>query len=143
MIVQDKDPSTGYPYNASMWPSQLAKNTDPLSTDWSAHMGGAKTTMEYLKKNDKIMVAPGSSYVTPDESSQIKTLRGQVKTEIVNASWKASFAKDDNEFNALLDEMRSKVDGMGYKQVLDVDMKDAKDQNTARVDIKKQFENRK
>ncbi len=143
VIVQDKDPSTGYPYNASMWPSQLAKNTDPLSTDWSAHMGGAKTTMEYLRKNDKIMVAPGSSYVTPDESSQIKTLRGQVKTEIVNASWKASFAKDDNEFNALLDEMRSKVDGMGFKQVLDVDMKDAKDQNTARVNIKKQFEDKK
>ena len=32
---------------------------------------------------------------------------------------------------------------MGYKQVLDVDMKDAKDQNTARVNIKKQFEDKK
>ena len=32
---------------------------------------------------------------------------------------------------------------MGYKQVLDVDMKDAKDQNTARVNIKKQFEAKK
>ena len=88
------------------------------------------------------MIAPGSSFIQPDESSQISTLRGQVKTEIVNTSWKAVFAKDDNEFNSLMDEMRSKVDGLGFKQVLDVDMKNAKDQNTARVNIKKQFANR-
>ncbi len=142
-LATDIDPDTKEPYDSSMWKSTIDQfSNSALDKDWSEHMDGAKTSMQYLEKANKLMIAPGSSFIQPDESSQISTLRGQVKTEIVNTSWKAVFAKDDNEFNSLMDEMRSKVDGLGFKQVLDVDMKNAKDQNTARVNIKKQFANR-
>lgn len=131
--VNDNDPNTGYPYNATMWPSELDKaNNNPLNQDWSAHMGGAKTTMEYLETNNMIDVAPGSAYMTPDENSQITTLRGSVKTEIVNASWKASFASSESEAEKIMDQMRETVKGLGIDQVLEVDMKNAKDQDAAR-----------
>ncbi len=137
--VNDTDPSTKHTYNASLWPSQLAKNTDALDQDWSKRMGGAKTTMEYLEKNHKLLVAPGASYITPDEPSTISTIRGQVKTEIVADSWKASVAKSHAELVQILDNMRQKVDGLNYKAVLDFDMKCAKDQNAARIAIKNQY----
>ncbi|MCI1832080.1 MAG: ABC transporter substrate-binding protein [Bifidobacterium sp.] len=143
VLVNDTDPETGYSFNATMWPSELAKaNANALNKDWSAHMGGAKTTMEYLKKNHMIDVAPGATYVQPDESSQISTLRGSIKTEIVNDSWKASFAGSEAQFNKILKDMRSTTKGLGMDQVLAVDMKNAKDQEKARKAIVKQFANK-
>lgn len=143
VLVSDTDPDTGYSFNASMWPSELEKaNANPLNKDWSAHMGGAKTTMEYLEKNNMIEVAPGATYVQPDEDSQISTLRGSIKTEIVNSSWKASFASSSSEFEKILSSMRSTTDGLGMSQVLAVDMKNAKDQEKARKAIVKEYANK-
>lgn len=139
----DTNPETGYSYNYMMWPSTLKAESTALDKDWSAHMDGAKTTMDYLRKTKKIGLAPGASYVTPQESSEISTTRGQVKTQIINSSWKMVFAKNDSEFNSLLKSMQSTVNGLGYKKVLKLDMKNAKDQNKARVAITKEYKNKK
>ena len=129
-------------YDSSMWKSTIDRfSNSALDKDRSERMDRAKTSMQCLEKASKLMIAPGSSFTQSDESSQISTLRGQVKTEIINTSWKAVFAKEDNEFNGLMDEIRSKVDGLGFKQVLNVDMKNAKDQNTAHVNVKKRLTN--
>lgn len=129
----DIDPRTGLAYNYTVWDSVLEKNTTPLDTDWQAQMK-AKTTLEYLMNNDKLMVAPGSSYITPAEDSEITTLRGQCKAIIIEYSWKMVFASSEDEFNSLLKDMQETVKGLGYDQVLEVDMKNAKDQNAARVE---------
>lgn len=133
VITSDINPETGYPYNYTLWDSVLETNVTPLDTDWQEKMG-AKTTMEYLENNDQIMVAPGSSYIAPAEDSEIATLRGQCKAIIVEYSWKAVFASDEKEFNSLIKEMQDTVKGLDYDRVLEVDMKNAKDQNTARVE---------
>ncbi|MDR4185537.1 hypothetical protein FO525_22640 [Bacillus subtilis] len=95
--------------------------------------------MEYLEKNKMIDIAPGATYVQPYEDSRISTLRGSVKTEIVNDSWKAVFAKSDDEFQKIVDGMRTQTDGLGMKQVLDFDMKNAKDQDKARKAIVREY----
>lgn len=132
VLPTDIYPETGYPYNYTLWDSILEKNTTPLDVDWQEKMG-AKTTIEFLENNDKLIVAPGCSYITPEETSEITTLRGQCKAIIVEYSWKMVFAADEAEFNQLLKEMQDTVKGLGYDQVLEVDMKNAKDQNDARV----------
>ena len=138
----DKDPNTGYSYSYNAWPSVLAMNNSSLDKDWQAHMGNAQTAMEYLKKNHKLLVAPGSSYIIPDEKSELSTLRGQAKTEIVNSSWKMVFVKNDSTFNSDLKKMQSTLKGLDYKKILNVDLKNAKDQNKARLDVVKQYKNR-
>jgi multiple sugar transport system substrate-binding protein/putative aldouronate transport system substrate-binding protein len=129
----DIDPKTGLAYNYMVWDSVLEKNTTPLDTDWQTQMK-AKTTLEYLQNNNKIMVAPGSSYIAPAEDSEITTLRGQCKAIIIEYSWKMVFASSEDEFNSLLKEMQDTVKGLGYDQVLAVDMQNAKDQNATRVE---------
>lgn len=131
VIPSDINPETGYPYNYTLWDSVLEKNTTPLDQDWQAKMG-AKTTLEYLQNNNQLIVAPGSSYITPEEDSQIATLRGQCRAIIIEYSWKMVFAADENEYNSLLKEMQETVKGLGYDQVLAVDMQNAKDQNAVR-----------
>jgi len=141
VIPSDINPETGYPYNYTLWNSVLEKNTTTLDKDWQEKMG-AKTTLEFLEKNNQLMVAPGSSYVAPSESSEITTLRGQCKAIIIENSWKMVFASDEAEFNQLLKEMQDTVKGLGYDKVLALDMQNAKDQNDARVAAVNAYENK-
>ncbi len=128
----DINPDTGYAYNYTLWESVIDANTTPLDTDWQTKMG-AKTTIDFLKSNDKLIVAPGCSYIAPAEDSEITTLRGQCKAKIIENSWKMVFAADDDEFNSLLKDMQDTVIGLGYNDVLAVDLTNAKAQNDARV----------
>ena len=99
----------------------------------------ASTTMEYLENNDMILVAPGSAYTTPEEGSNITTVRGQCKAAVIDNSWKMIFAKDQSEFDKYMTEMRDTAKGLGIEEVLEVDMKNAKDQDAARKESAKQF----
>ena len=131
--IGDPDPNAGgNMYDYTTWESYLADASTPLQEDWSAHMGGAKTTMEFLETNDMLGVAPGTTYSAPAEDSNIATIRGQVKTTIVDGSWKMIFAKDDKEFESLKKEMIETANGLGYKDCLEIDLQNAKDQTAAR-----------
>ncbi len=132
----DVHPETGFSYAYSLWDSVLKMNETPLDNDWQENMR-ASTTLEYLEKNNKIMVAPGSGYAAPQETSDIATIRSQCKASIVEYSWKMIFAGDETEFNKLLKDMQNTAEGLGYADVLAVDMQNAKDQNTAREEILK------
>jgi putative aldouronate transport system substrate-binding protein len=131
VLPSDINPNTGVSYNYTLWDSVLEKNKTALDEDWQAKMG-AKTTLEYLENKDQVLVAPGSSYIAPAEDSEITTLRGQCRSIIVEYSWKMVFASSDTEFLSLQKEMQEIVKGLGYDKVLAVDMKNAKDQNSAR-----------
>ncbi|MEK0307208.1 ABC transporter substrate-binding protein [Bifidobacterium favimelis] len=134
----DLDPTTHETYNPELWKSELAK-PDALRDDWSAHMDGAKTALEWLEKHDEIVVANGAGFIAPQEDSAIKTLRGQIKSEIVSQSWKAVFAKSDAEFDSIMQTMRDNLKGLGYEQVEKIDMANAKAQTKARQDIVVEF----
>lgn len=136
---KDVNPDTGFVYDFSMWDSVLAENNTALETDWQEKMG-AKTTMEYLQANDKIIVAPGSGFAAPEEDSQITTLRGQCKATIVDTSWQMIFASDDEQFKSLQKQMQDTLEGLDYQTVLDYDMDLAKQQNDARIAIVEQYE---
>lgn len=142
VLNKDIDPRTNAPYNYQMWDSELAKRDTALDKDWQEHMGGARTTMEYLEQSGKLAVIPGASYTTPDEDSVISTTRGQLKTAVVNACWQAVFSKSDDELNSIWSKMQKEVDGLGYKKVYDVDMKNTKDMFKARQAIEKEYASR-
>ncbi|GAA1822238.1 ABC transporter substrate-binding protein [Agromyces salentinus] len=135
----DVDPERGFPYSYKLWPSYQALIETPLSTDWSTNMDDASTTIDYLTKNEQIMVAPGASYTAPADSSEIETLRNQVKATVVQYSWQMIFAESEAEFDSLKAKLQETADGLGYEQVLEFDMANAEDQNDLRVEVAKEF----
>lgn len=135
----DINPDTGFPYAYTMWESYQNETTDPVKEDWSKNMGGAESTIGYLEENDQLLVAPGASYVAPEDSSEISTFRNQAKATIIEYSWRMVFAKDEAEFDQLLKEMQETADGLGYQTVLEFDMNNAKDQNEKRIEVAKEF----
>ncbi|RKD33632.1 ABC transporter substrate-binding protein [Lacrimispora algidixylanolytica] len=142
LSIVDIDPRINEPYLTTMWSSELAKRTTPLDLDWQEKNGGAKTTIEFLESKNALSVAAGTSYLQPEESSDITTLRGQCKSVIVDDSWKMIFAKDETEFKSILKHMQDTVKGLGYEKVLEVDMKNANDQADSRIKAVEEYNNK-
>ncbi len=139
VLPADIDEETGLPFSYRSWPTYQALVETPLSEDWKSKMGGAPTTMDYLKDNDQLLVATGASYTTPSDSSEIQTLRKQVEPIIVQYSWKMVFANTDAEFDQLQSDMQDEAKGLGYDKVLDVDMERAEQRNADREKVEKEF----
>lgn len=130
----DIDPNTGEAYNPLLWKSN--QDETELFKDWSAHMENATNDIDYLQKAGKLSIAAGAPYTTPQEDSTVSATRSSVKSETVNASWQAITAA--GKFEKTLDEARTKIDNLGYKEVLKVEQQNAKDLIQARKDIVKQ-----
>lgn len=121
--INSTDPKTGESYNPRAWSSYLKQPMDKATADWSKHMLGAHNTIDYLKKAKKIDVAPGASYAPPEASSQMQVVQGQVKSAVVQHSWKAIMAKNEAGFDNEINQMAQQVNGFGYADVEKFDAK--------------------
>ena len=94
----------------------------------------AGNALDYLLKHNRYLICPGIHYQTAGESSEISTLRRQCRNIITDYSWKMIYARDDAAFYALQDEMRSAAESLGYIQVLEEDLRNARAQNDLRAE---------
>lgn len=121
--VNATDPKTGESYNPRAWSSYRNRKLEKAMADWSSHMLGAKDTADYLKKSGKIDVAPGASFAPDEPSSQMQVVQGQIKSQIVQHSWKAVMAKNEAGFDSEFNTMVKQVQGLGYSDVEKFDAK--------------------
>ncbi len=68
-VVQCEKSEEGYYYYYDLWDSVKALDTSELVRDWREKME-ADTTMEYLEKNDMLLVAPGVQYTASVETAE-------------------------------------------------------------------------
>ena len=135
----DTNPETGEPYMYSLWDSTIQDNKTKLDEDWS-NVTGADSAMGYLEDNDMLEVAPGDSYVTPDEDSQISNLRSQCGASLTDYSWRIVFADDQDKFDSLYKEMQDTLDGLNFNDVFEYDKERAEDKAAAREEVVKLYE---
>ncbi|MDQ0901106.1 MULTISPECIES: ABC transporter substrate-binding protein [unclassified Paenibacillus] len=113
------NPETGEPYDYTMWTSYLNHNPDPVTKSWRDAMG-ALTVKDYVVKHNQVAVAPAynSSVAAVDQPADIKQKNSEVGKVIKEYSWKLMFAKNDNEFNSLKQQLITKAKGLGYDEVV-------------------------
>lgn len=124
--VRDYDEEKGMSYNYTVWDDYRERTATTLSEDWSAHTSAA-TAIEYFKELGIMCVHPGTAWATPSYSTDITTIKEQCKQTIVEYSWKMVFSKDEESFNSLLKKMQDIVVGLGYEDVLAVDLQNCED----------------
>lgn len=129
----------GYPYAYQLWDSVKNQGKTALERDWQEHMD-ADTTMEYLEKNKKLMVSPGFGYTRPQKSSEEEAIRSQCRSVICKYSWEMIFAEDEETFYGLLARMQKETKSLGYDSVLELDMKNAREMEAARLENVKKYE---
>ncbi len=133
--VVDTNPDTGICYNYQRWDDYQERIATKLSEDWSAHNDGALSAIEELDNKGLLLVLPGTDYATPEYSTDISTIKEQCKQVIVEYSWKMIFASDDSDFEEQYAKMKETVTGLGYDDVLAVDMANSSDKASAIKDL--------
>lgn len=129
--INDNCPD-GYAYSYDLWDSVLAMKETSLDVDWR-NVTSAYSMTDYLIDHDQIIVAPGCSFTSMFESSELSTIRNQCKAIIIDYSWRLVFAEDEASFDALLKEMQTRAMALGYEQILEIDMQNAERQNESRL----------
>ena len=133
--VVDTNPDTGICYNYQRWDDYQERIATKLSEDWSDHNDGALSAIEELDNKGLLLVLPGTDYATPEYSTDISTIKEQCKQVIVEYSWKMIFASDDSDFEEQYAKMKETVTGLGYDDVLAVDMANSSDKANAIKDL--------
>lgn len=136
-LPSETDPNTGDSYDYLCWDSTIEKSENKLDVDWKEKME-ADTAMEYLKQNDMILVAPGANYSTSAEDANITTVRGQCKSKVIEYSWQMIFA-EECEFDNLLKELKDILDGLGYEDIYEVDLDNARAHTVARKAVAEKY----
>ncbi|MFC0213380.1 extracellular solute-binding protein [Paenibacillus chartarius] len=121
------NPETGDPYDYQIWKSSLEYNTDPVTKSWREAMG-VMTPKEYFVKSNKMALnTPIFTGKAPlPEPSDLKQKKSEIAKVIKSYSWKMVFAKSENEFNALKQEMQQKAKGLGYDDVVNWQLEQTK-----------------
>lgn len=126
----EMNPKTNAPYDYRLWPSTIVTNVTQLDKNWQSTFG-AQSQVDYLNQHNMIVVEPGNDYVLPQDSSDVKNERDECSKAVVDTSWKMIFAKDENEFNRLWQDMKTQVQGFGYDSLYTTDQKYTQDRYAA------------
>lgn len=106
--------SNGETYNHQTWKSFVADASCDMEQDWRDYTG-ALTSLEYLKSKDFI-VAPATSFKDTEMTDEFEIMWNQVTKCIVNGTWNAIYAKNDMEFNYIVNDMIKKANNYGYEE---------------------------
>lgn len=114
------NPQFNEPYDYRMWSSVLKAEVPKALQNWRAAMGGFMSAKDYLiAKNMIVVKQPVYTGKAPEAMPETLTRKQvQCATVIKEYSWKCIFARDDAEFNSLLNGMVSKSKNLGYEEVL-------------------------
>lgn len=127
------DAANGDRYDYKTWETYLENlQISDVEQDWR-NFTGALSADEYLEKNGHIAVAVGTQYTPTPKSDELQTIWSQVAETIKTYSWRAIYANSDEEFNSIVEEMRTKAIEYGYDQCVEYQQNEA--------NIRKELEN--
>jgi len=114
------NPNTGEPYASTYWKSYKEATMTDMKREWTERFG-AENPVDYMKKNNKLLISPNVSVSLPPDTNDISVIRNQCNETICDYSWRMIFAKSQAEFDAMWDEMVQKLEGFGYKELVEFD----------------------
>jgi len=115
-IIDATNPdSNGETYNYLNWASYNATQNYDILTDWR-NWSGFTTQDEYLDSRSHI-ISVGTTYSEAARNEDLELKWQQVSTAICDYSWQAIYAANDDEFNAIVAEMKEVTAGYGYEEV--------------------------
>lgn len=113
------NPITKEAIHYQIWTSTKKHNIDnqtKLQKDWSS-ITGYQTTIDYVKAKDMTVPIPlAQSLVTP-MTDDISSAASRIGDIVKSYSWNMVFAKNDAEFDSYYNEMLTKAEGLGLKDV--------------------------
>ncbi|BCJ94203.1 hypothetical protein acsn021_17720 [Anaerocolumna cellulosilytica] len=114
------NPNTGETYNYNYWNSYLEANKTIMTKEWSEKYG-APNQVAYLEKTGQLKPVPNVNIILPSDTTDIALIRSQCATIICDTSWRMVFAKDEEDFKAMWEEMKIQLEGLDWNQLVEFD----------------------
>ncbi|NLG89984.1 MAG: sugar ABC transporter substrate-binding protein [Clostridiaceae bacterium] len=114
------NPNTGEPYSNQYWSTYKQATMTQMKREW-AEKFGASEPVEYMKKNNVLIVSPNVSVSLPSDTPDISVIRSQCADTLRDYSWRMVFASDDAAFDAMWDEMSEQMNGYGFQKLVEFD----------------------
>lgn len=118
LVVDCVNPKSGEVFNSDFW-SANPKPEDPEILDKWQEWSGYETADEFLKGAGHQIVNVQSKFSNADRGADLNVIWSQVQTCIKDNSWKAIFAKNDEEFDQIVAEMIKQANDYGYQQCVE------------------------
>ena len=116
----EMNPETGETVTSDYWASYLEANNTATNKEWTERFGAANE-VEYLKEHGQLEIVPSVNLSLAIDDTDTALIRSQCGDLIKDTSWKAIFAADDAEFEALWDDMCETLDGLGWDMLVEFD----------------------
>ncbi|MBR4345281.1 MAG: sugar ABC transporter substrate-binding protein [Lachnospiraceae bacterium] len=129
------NPNTGESYTKTYWQSYKDATNGKTKQEWRERFG-ASEPVEWMKKNNRLVINPIVSVSLPSDTADIDVKRSQCKQEIKDASWRMIFANDNASFDAMWDEMVANLNAFGFEDLYKFDVERAKIEQDAKNAIK-------
>ena len=115
------NPLTGEAYACAYWSSYKEQTMTDMKKAWQAKFG-ADEPVDYMKKNNKLVISPNVSVSLPTDTNDIAVIRNQCNETVCDYSWRMIYAKDDAEFDSMWDEMTTQLNGFGFEDLTKFDI---------------------
>ena len=112
--------SNGDTYNYKKWESYNSEPSSEIEADWR-NFTGCNTFDERMGQTN-YRLAPGTTYSNGVKSDELSVVWNQVAECIKSNSWKAIYAKDDAEYDAIVADMIKQAKEYGYDQCIEFQM---------------------
>lgn len=114
------NPITKEPYSSNYWKSYLEANKTTMTKSWSEKYG-AENQVAYLKKTGQLSPVPSINMTLQSDDTDIALVRNQCGQLICDTSWQMIFANDDADFNQMWSDMKTQLEGLGWKDLVAFD----------------------
>ena len=115
--------SAGDSYNYKKWESYAAEANSEIEADWRTVTGCNSFDERMGQTNYRL--APGTMYSGSSKSDELQVVWNQVATCIKDNSWKAIYAKTDEEFDQIVSDMIAQANEYGYAQCVEFQQNEA------------------
>ena len=115
------NPDTGERYAYGYWDSYKEQMMTDMKREWQ-EMFDAEYAVDYMIKNNKLVVSPSVSVSLPGDTPDISIIRNQCSDLFSDYSWRMIFAADDEKFDQMWDDMTEHMNGFDFETLVEFDI---------------------
>jgi multiple sugar transport system substrate-binding protein/putative aldouronate transport system substrate-binding protein len=115
------NPNTGETYDMKYWASYIAKNMTEMKKEWQERFG-ANDPVDWMKKNNKVIISPNCIAEMETDSDDIAVLRNSIDQVLAQYTWQLFACENDDDFEAKWDAMVAEIDGLDYETLYNFDV---------------------
>lgn len=116
--------SNGDTYNAANWKKNSNTSVSKIEQEWRDY-NKCYNLNEYFENRTRedgtknFLVIPETTFQPDEKDNDLKSIWVQVATEIKNGSWKAIYAKSDEEYEKIVQDMIYDAKKYGYEKCVE------------------------